>query len=295
MHQERLYTTITKDIELKTYNEEIKLWLFGDIHRFTKSCDEEKWNMFLKEAKRTHDKNTYYIGLGDYTDFASTKEMRALQAEMHLQTMIDLDDFMEKRNRILASEMSFMKPNVIGLIDGNHGWTFQNGKRATEDLCERLDANFLGWISHITLRLTVLFGNNDVTVNVYIVVCHGKSGGGKTAGLTINQVDDLRAIFPMADIYGMGHDHQRAARYVSVILPYIKKTTGVVELKSKRQLLCRTGSFKKAYISGEASYEVARLLRPADLGAVKIKIKMIKYRNRKDGVNTYFPDIMAEL
>ena len=266
---EAIYKVKSKDILLKTFSDKITLWCFGDIHRFTKSCDEDRWKWFLEKAKKTHTENTYYLGLGDYTDFASASEVKAIQSTLHNQTVVDLGELVQKRNRLFSMEMAFMKPNVLGLIEGNHNWTFSDGKTATEDLADRLMTESLGYLCHYTLRVKwANRGPNQVLI--YIVACHAKAGG-KTAGASVNQMDDLRDLFPIADIYIGGHDHQRYARPVTVLIP-TSDNKGVTFIKQKRQYLSRAGSFKKAYTEDVSSYEVGRLLRPADLGPLKFEI-----------------------
>ena len=281
---ERVYRTITKTIKINAFSEKINLWCFGDIHRFTKSCDEERWKHFLSEAKKDHNENTYYLGLGDYTDFASSSEQKALKSEMHEQTIDDFGEIVQKRNRVLSTEMSFMKGNVLGLVDGNHGWVFHDGTTGTEDLANRLNTEYLGWLCHYTLKISVPTKSKPRIQSIYIVACHGKAGG-KTAGNSINQVDDLKHIFPIADLYIMGHDHQRLARPVSVLVPsYDGK--GDTFIRQKRQFLCSSGSFKKAYVPDSAGYEVGRLLRPADLGALKLEISFHRDMSEGDRVIT---------
>ena len=285
---ERVYRTVTKKVELENFHDKIKIWFFGDIHRFTKSCDEERWKWFLQKAKQMHDKNTYYMGLGDYMDFASTKEQKILKDGMHEQTVEDFGEIVKRRNRVLAVEMSFMMPNVLGLIDGNHGWVFQNGRTGTEDLADRLNTEYLGWLCYYTLKVNLPPAGSHKVNPIDIVACHGRAGG-KTAGISINQVDDMKSIFPIADIYVMGHDHQRLARPVSVLTP---SWDGKNEryIKQKRQFLCRSGSFKKAYVPDSSGYEIGRLLRPADLGALMLEIGFHRDTTEGDRVIT---DIVA--
>jgi hypothetical protein len=97
-------------------------------------------------------------------------------------------------------------------------------------------------------------------------------------GTSINQVDDLTRIFPIADLYIEGHDHQRGAWPKSVLLP----TNRGGDIKQKRQFLCRSGSFKKGYCEGVSGYEVGRLLRPSDLGAVVFKISVHRDQRETD-------------
>lgn len=273
---ECVYKVIQKEIILPSIQEKIRLVCFGDIHRFTASCDEDRWKWFLLNAKKSHTPHTYYLGLGDYMDMASTKEQKKMiDGELHSQTVEDLGEIVKRRNRALAVEMSFMKPNVLGLIEGNHGWRFQNGTTGTDDLADRMQTISLGYLCHYTLKIG--FANRGVdgkplksAYSLHLLPCHGRAGG-TTEGASVNQVDHLRRIFPVCDIYIFGHDHSRWAKPVDILVPtYDNK--GNVFIKQKRQFLSRSGSFKKAYTPGKASYEVARLLKPADLGALEFEI-----------------------
>ena len=129
-----------------------------------------------------------------------------------------------------------------------------------------LDAPVLGSIAHISLGLS----RGPKRVGLAIVAHHGKAGG-KLAGTTINQVADLRTVFTDADIYMMGHDHQRGAWPQSIL--HVSPTGhGEPRLHARRQWLCRTGSYLRAYAPGMASYAASRLLRPADLGGIELEI-----------------------
>ena len=186
--------------------------------------------------------------------------------------METLDELVEKNNRKFAEEIKQMRGKLLGLIDGNHNWRFPNGVTASEDLANRMGCQHLGWLTHLTL--TFKWGPKK-SQNVYIVACHGRAGG-KRIGTSINQVEDMKTIFPMADIYVMGHNHDRGAWPIDILYP-----TKGGDIKQKRQFLCRSGSFKKAYEQGKSAYEVGRLLRPADLGALKLNISF--HRDRVEG------------
>jgi len=266
---ETLYTTVTKEISINKVSDKITLWFFGDVHRDSSSCDVERWKWFRTRAKSEIDENTYFIGMGDYHDFASATEQKALlHGKLHEETKRRFDESVQQDNRKMAEEIKFMRGRILGLIEGNHSWQFADSSTATEDLATRLDTECLGWLSHISLR--VFIKSKKINLCLYIIACHGKAGG-KTFGNTINQVGDLKTIFPIADIYCMGHDHQRTAHPVSILVPYHHKNCEIT-IKQKRQFLCRSGSFKKGYQSGASSYEVGRLYRPSDLGALKMTI-----------------------
>jgi len=283
------YRILGDDIWLKHDSDPITLWFFGDMHLDTKNCDRERWEYFRKKAQDTMDENTYFIGMGDYHDFASTREKRFLDGDgVHESTRQRFDEMAEKNNRELAAEISFMRGRILGFLVGNHSWVFQTGKTSTEDLAERLGTKEMGWLCHYTLMFRMK--NRNLNLAVHLVLCHGKAGG-KTFGITINQVGDLKTIFPVADIYVMGHDHQRAAHPTSVLVPW--STNDGFKIKQKRQYLCRSGCFVKAYQDGSDSYEIFKLYRPSDLGALKMTISF--HRDQKEGKERIITDISAEV
>ena len=143
---------------------------------------------------------------------------------------------------------------------------------------------------YISISIKLFHGTGakaHTNISMDIVPCHGKAGG-KLAGTTINQVEDLKRIFPVADIYVMGHDHQRGAWPKSILLADDRGN-----IKQKRQFLARSGSFKKGYVDGVSGYEVGRLLTPSDLGAIIFSVSV--HRDQKDGGDRYILDIKATI
>jgi hypothetical protein len=275
---ETVYKVARKDIQLSSLKDKVKIWFWGDVHRDTSSCDVERWKWFLKKSSED---DAYYLGMGDYHDFASSREQKVLNRDVLHETSMELfDQHVQSENRKFAKEIEHMRGHLLGLIDGNHNWRFSNGITASEDLANRMGCDHLGWLCHYTL--TFKYGTKNQ--NVYIVACHGRAGG-KRIGTSINQVEDLKTVFPIADIYVFGHNHDRGAWPVDVLYP-----TSGGSIKQKRQFLCRSGSFKKAYMTDSSSYEIGRLLRPADLGALKLNIGF--HRDQKDG-DRIITDIQA--
>jgi len=278
---ETIYTVVSKEIQLKSFNDYIDLWFWGDVHRDAKSCDVERWKKFLKKSNSGDPEKTWYMGLGDYHDFASDREQRKLMKEgygLHETTVENIHEMVEKRNRAFAKEIKQMNGRLLGLIDGNHNWSFANGVTASEDLANRMGCEHLGWLCHFTIRFSI--GTKQYSYD--IVACHGK-GGGKRAGASVNQVEDLTTIFPLADLYIMGHDHKLWAYPKDVLY----RPNTFRHIKQKTQYLCRSGSFKKAYMPDKSGYEVGRLLKPATLGALKVRISLS--RDRTEGKDIITP------
>ena len=284
---ETIYKVIRKDILLDNFDDHIDLWFWGDVHRDAKSCDMERWKGFLSKANKEDVGKTWYMGMGDEHDFASDREQKKLLKEgyaLHNDTMDNIHELVEKRNRKFAGEIKQMNGKLLGLIDGNHNWRFPNGVTASEDLSNRMGCEHLGWLCYYTLNIR--FKNTSKNHTIDIVACHGK-GGGKRAGASINQVEDLKSIFPLADIYVMAHDHQLWVRPMDVLY----KPHGVDALKQKTQYLCRSGSFKKAYTPNTSGYEIGMLFKPSTLGALKLRIGI--KRIRVGGQDRLVPDINA--
>mgnify|MGYP001031587778 CR=1 FL=1 len=200
--KENVFTEKKITIDHLSYTDVMNIWFWGDVHRDTSSCDVDRWRWFLQKAMRDDPEKTYYMGMGDYHDFASRSERKKIMnAMLHETTEESIEELMQKRNRAFCIEIAQMKGRLLGLVEGNHTWQFANGRTSTEDLCDRMGCEYLGTMTHLSLAFR--FGNK--TQYVDIVAHHGKAGG-KTAGITINQVDDLRKVFPAADIYCVSDD-----------------------------------------------------------------------------------------
>ena len=285
------YKTARREIQWNM-NKTFPLYIWGDLHRDTPSCDIDRFRWFLRKA--TKDPDAMYLGMGDYHDFASSKEQKLLQnSDLHDTTIKHFDHIVQEKNRKLAVEIGQMRGKLLGLIGGNHTWKLQNGKFADEDLAERMATDYLGWLCF--LRLTFKFpgrsGSNTetpVSINVDIVACHGRAAG-KLIGTSINSVNELKTIFPTADIYIMGHDHQRGAWPISCLIPIHRHKDNIVKLKEHRQYLVRSGSFLKSYTENADKYTTSRLLRPADLGVVKLLISF--HREKKNNQDYIVTDI----
>ncbi len=264
---------------------ELELFIFGDIHRDTNSCDSERWLKYIQYTKTFDQKKCLYLGMGDYNDFASTSEKKKLNSAGLHETTLDKFDRMAKSDiNKLCKEMEHMKGKVIGLIDGNHSWKFANGQTSDEYMAEVMQTKSLGFLSYIRINIKDPL-RKKVSKDFDIVACHGKAGG-KLIGTSINQVDDLRKIFPMASMFVQGHDHKLSST-PAVVLYAEQSPNGGIIIKQNEQRLCRSGSFKKTYQQGESSYEIGRLYQPSILGGLHATINLTRTTNvNKDILNT---------
>ena len=250
------------DIPFKSYGEPIRLIPFGDIHRSAPLCHTEKWLEWLEWAKEQ--KDTWFLGMGDYDDLASTSERNILNNHnLHDSTRETLDDLYRENTDRFYEEISFMKGRLVGLIEGNHYGDLTTGITTTQYLAEKMKCRYLGVSCFIMLLL-----KKDVhhTNRVDIWAHHGL-GGGRTTGASINKVEKMMDAAE-ADVYLMGHDHRKSVSTKSRIR--LSHATSSMSLDNRKIVLARTGGFLRGYVKGKASYIADGAYSPCDIGTVTI-------------------------
>ena len=291
MNTTGIFKTHYATIPFKKFGEPIYLIPFGDVHRSSPMCHEEKWKEFLDWAKSKP--RAYFLGLGDYDDLASTTERSILlDRKLHESTKITLEDQYKRFTLRLAKELEFMRGRLIGLIEGNHYGEFQNGTTTTQLLADKLGTAYLGVSCFV--RLFLILKNEDVLshrgLTVDIWAHHGK-GAARLVGGSLNRVSQMEESAE-ADIYLMGHDHKKSAA-TKTRLKLVGNGPDVMRLSHRKVLICRTGSFLKGYEEGKASYIVDGAMNPTDLGVVKIEIT--PRRERKGSTDQIEVDLHASI
>jgi UDP-2,3-diacylglucosamine pyrophosphatase LpxH len=267
MNTTGIFTIHRHIIPYKKYGEPIYLIPFGDIHRSSPQCHEEKWTEFLGWARRK--KRCYFLGMGDYDDLASASERHILtDRKLHDSTRTTLEDIYRKFTDRFAKEIGFMDGNLIGLLEGNHYGEFENGTTTTQRLCERLHCKYLGVSSFIRLSFEMENYKTGKRKCIDIWAHHGK-GAARLIGGSLNRVEQM-AECAEADIYLMGHDHKKSQGNKT----RLRLTDGgeTVRLSHRKILIARTGSFLKGYVPETKSYIVDMALNPTDLGVIKIEL-----------------------
>lgn len=212
---EAVYTTHRVLIEVPRITCPVQLWPLGDQHIGAAGHDADRYRDVLREARRV---KPYVLFMGDEHDYASESERAEIKkGKLHGTTrnMYDRDSL--RRCREFIKQHEFLRGRILGFIQGNHHWEFlgdheeediPQGMTSTQYLARELGSVWLGFLSYIRITLSESESKHHSSLGVDVVACHGKAGG-KLVGTSINQVDDLKGIFPGADIYLMGHNHQR--------------------------------------------------------------------------------------
>ena len=212
--------------------------------------------------------------MGDYDDLASETERAILaNASLHEETGFTLDDVFTRRIKQFYKEIQFMQGRIIGLIEGNHyGIYSDSGMTTTQKLCEMLKCKYLGVNAFI--RLSFHEGHRNASIDIF---AHHGRGAARLIGSSLNSVEQMTGV-AVADLYCMGHDHQRAVAKGNRLS--LAEGGGSVCLKDRTFVLARSGSFLRGYMPGHHSYVAKGAMKPSDLGAVKIIMTPTRERHR---------------
>jgi len=274
-------------IPIEGWNEDILMVPFGDVHRTTKRCHEEKWHEQLDwmKVQVAKGKPLYVLGMGDYDDFLSASERFKIHtAGLHETTEEKFDEILDRHVKMFYEEIKFLKGHIIGLIEGNHhGLYFKSGITSTQRLCQLLECDYLGGSALIKLH----FKRGSKCLALVIYAHHGK-GGGRTAGSSVNSVEQMTQIAE-ADIYLQAHDHKKWI-YKQTRLRLAPKG---LALQERQMLFGRTGSFLRAYVPGTQGYVSEGMMKPADMGVIKVIIT--PKRTKKGGVEKLILDLHGSI
>lgn len=285
MYPDEIFTVASTEIR-QNYNETFHIIPLGDVHLGSEACDESRVDYMCHWIDKH--KNVYVIGLGDYTDMIRAHDRYAIETQTAQSTQLIMDRiYREESDKFIKKVMPF-KNRILGLGEGNHRGNLTSGITTTQYMCDKLNTKYLGYMSYFSVSVRPKTKQNTVNQLVFLIH-HGIGGNGRLAGSTINRVERLERI-ASADIYLMGHDHQKGVRPVSKFVPC---NSGGFGIRSKKQLLITTGGFLKSYMPNMPSYAVRMAYPPADLGCAKITITL--KRDQTDGKDISYFDMHASV
>lgn len=269
------FETLRYVIPFEEWNVPIYVYPIGDIHWESSLCSHEKFDEWCNERRKdiAEGKKVYFLGMGDYADFASTSERVKLDSPtMHEGTVEDnLQALAQHRSDQILKKLDFMtKENTIGLLEGNHYFVLKGNITTTQYMCSQRSLNYLG----LTAYIRIVFENKAHGESIALkTFWHHGRGGGRTLGASVKHVADLSDIFPSCDIYGMGDDHKKWT-YSTSRLDEGRSLDihGKPIVKEKPTLLVRTGGFLRGYVPGKESYIAKKAFPPTGLGTVMITL-----------------------
>jgi hypothetical protein len=142
-------------VEFENTSDPWYLLPFGDIHFGNPNCHEELFEDWCDWARGK--KRTIFIGMGDYQEWFSESERQGMNAvRLHQSSKKTLDDIAKDAVEKFCKKIKFMKGKLLGFIEGNHFYVFENGMTSTQLVCQMLGCKYLGAtaLSRITFPYT---------------------------------------------------------------------------------------------------------------------------------------------
>lgn len=284
-----LYTMSDYVIKIKSYNKEIRLIPFGDVHAFAPMFAKQK---FLEDCLAwSKMPDTYFVGMGDYLDLLSGSERKELDLKnAHESTESTIEDYYLKKTEEFCDMIKFMKGRLVGLIEGNHHIKFSWGGTNTQYMCQQLRCPYLGGAASVSLILEYRDRHRQL---IDMFVHHGRSGG-RMPSSSVNPLYHTANGFD-ADIILFGHDHNKSCDYITRLTK--TRANGSARLHAKKIMIARTGTYLKSYEPGKVSYPVKTAMPPSDLGSIIIKITPTRRQTKEwlKNIDIREVDIKCEL
>lgn len=278
-------------------SDEILLMPVGDI-QWAGNESQVALGMLKRHIAWGVEHNAYFIGMGDYLDTFSPSNRQRLRGAAMYDTAMEAIDAKAKElvDELFAKALAPSKGRWLGLLEGHHYHQFEDGTTTDQYLATLLGAAELGTSAYVEMKFKRV-GPQRRSDSLLIWAHHG-TGGGTSISAPINKLAPMMQAFE-ADIYIMGHFTSKDGKPVDYARPLFTRE-GKARLIYRTKILACTGGFMKSYRVGAKSghaprgnYAEQRMLRPAALGGVLIKIrprwKVI------EGTEVWWPDLGVEL
>ena len=223
-----------------------------------------------RHIARCLDEKAYFIGMGDYIDFASPSSRQKLLGSGAFDgPMKKLDDIADFLVRDVYER--FLKPTKgrwIGMLEGHHLWQYKAGDTSDMRLCTLLGTQHLGTEAGIEI-VAPHEGRFKVWAH------HGFGAGSE--GALLNKLKLQSADWEGVRVFLMGH----MTKLASTVIPKLTfSASGMApSLTEVRVILAGTGGWSKGKIVGRRDGRVPRGnyveqggMRPVSLGAPLIKL-----------------------
>lgn len=265
----------------------ILLMPVGDI-QWTGTKGSTATEMLKRHIEWGVDQGAWFLGLGDYLDFASPSNRQRLRSAALYDAA---EDVISDKALELVFDLfeTVLKPSVgrwLGLLEGHHFHQLKDGTTTDMRLCEMLKAPFLG----TSVSGLLEFPNpraNKGPGELWIWAHHG-AGSGETLAAPLTKLDNLSKRWEGYDIFLMGHQSKKIGGSVDHVLPL--RTRGRLHLIHRTRILACTGSFMRGYQEGRkdglvprGNYVEQKMLPPTQLGAPIIYIEPRWHRIIEDG------------
>jgi phosphoribosyl-AMP cyclohydrolase len=270
----------------------------GDI-QWNGDPDEIDCGGLERHIQRALDANAYFVGQGDYIDFASPSSRgRLLSSGAYDGPMKKLDDVgLELVEQVFNRFLKPTKGRWVGMLEGHHFWAMKDGITTDQTLCRLLGTTHLG--TEAGIEWTVKTSSTGyVTFQTWH---HHGWGSGEESNLLL-KLKKVAADWDGVSAFFLGHMTKVATTVIPKLRMEFHRHHAVTE---RRVLLIGTGGWSKGKQVGRregrvprGGYVERRGLRPVSLGAplVRVTVETLRrgesdsHRNRQ---RLYIPVLEA--
>jgi len=258
------------------------------VHSDDPGFRRELFQECIREIKETP--NCLSVGLGDYRNWLRrhAREWISVHYPHDHDSFRKLDDWVRKEaDKFIEDFLWPIRHRLIGLTEGNHYHQFHDGGfTCTQYMCKELKVPYLD--NPCVLRFRFSFGGKNHTKVLKALIHHGNWGGGATtiAGDVGSAERKKNGGFSRFDMVLFGHTHRRWFHSIPELDCTEKGELKLIEVPTA---LIRTGAFVAAYDKCTKNYAQEKLMKPTDLGWVRLDIKF----HRKFGESQIFHKFKA--
>lgn len=233
------------------------------------------------------ERKAWFIGMGDYLDFASpSNRVRLSNANLYDTAQQVIDD----KARALADELyaDLLRPTAgrwLGLLEGHHWTHLLTGETTDQYLCQKLRAPFLGTSAYVGL----IFRKPDGSTAAVTIWAHHGAGGGQSVAAPVQKLEGM-ANYWEADVMIVAHMTKKASGEIQRCYPVWGGRMPTIRYKTIH--LVGAGGWLKGYAERSAQgrtprggYVEQRMLRPVALGSsfIRIRSKVRREDRRRRG------------
>lgn len=253
--------------------EEVILAPIGDI-QWAGRKEHLAWSALKEHVAEAMERKAWFIGLGDYIDFASPSNRQRLRSAALYDTA---EQVIDDKARALVDELyaELLAPTRgrwLGLLEGHHWTHLLTGETTDQYLCQKLQAPFLGTSAYVGLMFQTDNGTRSVTIWAH----HG-AGGGQKVHAPVLKLENMATNWD-ADIMLVAHMTKRATGVLQRCYPVWGGRKPTIRYRTMHLVGC--GGWLKGYqeqsTQGQTprgGYVEQKMLAPVALGAPFVRIR----------------------
>lgn len=244
----------------------------GDL-QYTGESGSTVLRLLKDTIARGLDRDAYFLGMGDYIDFASPSNRARLKtADLYDTAKKFIDESVRALNLELYQKvLAPTKGRWLGLLRGHHFHTYETGISTDNELCGWLEAPFLGTCGYV--RILAMHKRSRLVS--FTIWCHHGAGGGQSTGSPLLKLE-RQANHWDADLFLIGHQSKLVSAPIERIYPIWDGP--IPHLAHRKIMLACTGSFSRGYMVGTkqgaepaGDYVEQKMLTPTALGAITVR------------------------